>query len=313
MKMDVSLREELQAAAPGRVRFQEPMRFHTTFHIGGPAEVWAEPQDAAQLRKLLQIARDGGLPVAAVGGGANLLVRDEGIPGLVIHPAGPGFQRFESTEEGLLAGAALPLEGLVRRAQQAGLAGVEFLAGVPGQVGGAVRMNAGTHDDEGKLHHFGDVIRSIGVMEPDGKLRTLSAEEAGFGYRSTRLNGSIVLETLLQLSPDDRTAIAGRVQRLWDFKKRTQDWSAPSVGCIFKNPAARAADEKTPEASWMMDQAGMKGRRLGGAMISPRHANFIVNVGNAKAADVFALIEEGKAQVRRRFGVELELEVRVLP
>ena len=306
MKLRTSLRDELNAAVPGRVRFEEPLRLHTSFHIGGPAEIWAEPQNPEELRRLLEIAAEAELPVTLVGGGANLLVRDEGIPGLVIHLSGAGFQAFRETEEGVVAGAALPLEWLIRRAEEASLSGVEFLAGVPGHVGGAVRMNAGTHDDEGQFHHFGDVIHSIRVMELDGQIRLLPAEAIDFAYRSTNLNGRIVLEATLNLQPDDRRAIAQRVQRLWQFKKRTQDWSAPSVGCIFKNPQERAA-------GWMIDQVGLKGYRVGGALVSPRHANFILNTGNARASDVLALIEEARARVRQKFGAELELEVQVLP
>ena len=308
MKMKESLKEDLLAAVPGRVRFGEPMRLHTSFHIGGPAEIWAEPREPEQLRALLAVAADAGLTVTMVGGGANLLVRDEGIPGLVVHLSGPGFQTFRVTEEGVTAGAALPLEWLIRRAQEAGLSGVEFLAGVPGHVGGAVRMNAGTHDDEGEFHHFGDRVRSLKVMDLAGQVKTLPGEAAGFGYRSsTFLSGWIVLEALLRFVPDDSKEIAARVQRLWAFKKRTQDWSAPSVGCIFKNP------KETRGAGWMVEQAGMKGFRIGGAVVSPRHANFILNDGNARAADVLALVEEARARVLKQFGVELETEVQIFP
>ncbi len=306
MKIKESLKDDLLAAAPGRVRFAEPMRLHTSFHIGGPAEIWAEPQDPEQLRRLLAVAADAGLKVTMVGGGANLLVKDEGVPGLVVHLSGPGFQTFRVTEEGVVAGAALPLEWLIRRAQEAALSGVEFLAGVPGHVGGAVRMNAGTHDDEGEFHHFGDRVRSLKVMDSSGQVKTLPPEAAGFGYRSSRLEGRIVLEALLKLTPDAAGEIAARVQRLWAFKKRTQDWSAPSVGCIFKNPADRSA-------GWMVDQVGMKGFRVGGAVVSPRHANFILNEGNARAADVLAIVEEARARVLKQFGVELEMEVQILP
>ncbi|MDO8730943.1 MAG: UDP-N-acetylmuramate dehydrogenase, partial [Candidatus Omnitrophota bacterium] len=251
--------------------------------------------------------------VTMVGGGANLLVRDEGIPGLVVHLSGPGFQTFKPAVPGtgtvpgtdVLVGAALPLEWLIRRAQEASLSGVEFLAGVPGHVGGAVRMNAGTHDDEGKFHHFGDRVRELKVMDLAGQVKTLLGEAAGFGYRSSSLSGWIVLEALLRFTPDDAGEIAARVQRLWVFKKQTQDWSAPSAGCIFKNP-------KDHSAGWMVDQAGMKGFRIGGAVVSPRHANFILNEGNARAADVLALVEEARARVLKQFGVQLETEVQIL-
>ncbi len=301
-----ALLQELAASAPGRVRFGEPMRLHTTFHIGGPADVWAEPGDEEELRRLLRIAGEGGLALTAVGGGANLLVRDEGIPGLVIHLAGAGFQGFEPGPDGIWVGAALPLEWLMRRAEESGLSGVEFLAGVPGRVAGAVRMNAGTHDDKGTVHSFSDVLRAVRVMGRDGAVRVLRREELRFRYRSCELDGQIVLGACLRLSPDSRREIAERVRRLREFKKRTQDWSAPSVGCIFKNPAQKSA-------GWLIDQAGLKGYRVGGAQVSSIHANFIMNVGQAAASDVLAVIEEARGRVLRKFGVELELEVKVLP
>lgn len=314
MTLRATFRDELLAAAPGRVRFEEPMRLHTTFHLGGPAEVWAEPQDEEELRRLLELAADAEIPITAVGGGANLLVRDEGIPGLVIHLGSPGFQTCRRNGDRLFAGAGLPIEWLIRRAQEEGLTGLEFLAGVPGRVGGAARMNAGTHDDEGSLHQFADSLCRIQGVDPRGRRQELTAREAGFSYRASRLEGWIVLEAEFSLAPEDPGKIQERVRRLWDFKKRTQDWSAPSVGCIFKNPARPLPDgRKVPGAGWLVDQAGFKGRRLGGARVSPRHANFILNGGSASSADVLALIGEIQTAVRDRFGISLELEVQVMP
>jgi UDP-N-acetylmuramate dehydrogenase len=158
-------------------------------------------------------------------------------------------------------------------------------------------------------------------MDLSGRVKTLLAEAAGFGYRSSNLNGRIVLEALLKFTPDDAGEIAARVQRLWAFKKRTQDWSAPSVGCIFKNPnqtpvpgtGTVPGTDCFQSAGWMVDQAGMKGFRVGGAVVSPRHANFILNDGNARAADVLAIVEEARARVLKQFGVELEMEAQILP
>ncbi len=307
MPLNRTLSEEFAAVTQGRVRFNEPMRLHTTLHVGGPAEIWAEPRDVEELRALLKLAREAGLPVTAIGGGANLLIWDDGIPGLVVHLGHFGFQQCVRTDEGLSAGAGLPLEWLIRRAEQEGVSGVEFLAGVPGRVGGAVRMNAGTHDDEGKLHSFSDVVRSIRTVDLEGRLESIPSEQIGFAYRSSGLAGRIVVEAQLRLVPDDKNRIAERVKRLWEFKRRTQDWSAPSAGCIFKNPPGGQA------AGWLIDRAGMKGFQIGGARVSTVHSNFMINTGSAKAADIFALIEEVRARVRRQFGVELELEVQVHP
>lgn len=314
MTLRASLLDELTAAAPGHVRLQEPMRLHATFHLGGPAEVWAEPKNEEELWRLLRIAREADLPVTAVGGGANLLVRDEGIPGLVIHLGSPGFQGCRLERNRLTAGAGLPIEWLIRRAQEWGLSGVEFLAGVPGRVGGAARMNAGTHDRQGQRHQFADVVRRIRVMDPSGESRFLTGQQAGFSYRASRLGGAIVLEAELELAPDHAGRIAEKVRGLWEFKKQTQDWSAPSVGCIFKNPSGVLSDgRKIPGAGWLVDQAGFKGRRLGGAVVSGRHANFILNTGNASATDVLALIGEIQTAVHARFGILLETEVQIFP
>ncbi|MBI3317982.1 MAG: FAD-binding protein, partial [Candidatus Omnitrophica bacterium] len=186
MPLDQTLGEELTALTQGRVKFDEPMRLHTSFHIGGPAEIWCEPKGEEELRSLLRLSREFGLPVTVVGAGANLLVRDDGIPGLVVHLASPFFQEVRPSANGFLVGAGLPLEWLIRRSQEESLSGVEFLSGVPGRVGGATRMNAGTHDDEGRPHSFSEVVNSVRVMDLEGQIRTLGKEELGFGYRTSR-------------------------------------------------------------------------------------------------------------------------------
>ena len=309
-----ALQEEFLAIASGGVRFEEPMRFHTSFHIGGPAGIWAQPRDSDGLRRLLLLARQADLKVTVVGGGANLLVRDEGIPGLVIRLASRGFQDCRRQNGSLSVGAGLPLDWLIRRAQEAGLSGVEFLAGVPGRVGGAVRMNAGTHDDEGRMHSMNEILHSVTVMDLAGETAEIPAAEIPFRYRSAELGDRIVLGATLSLRPDDPQEIAGRVRRLWDFKKRTQDWSSPSAGCIFKNPEPGECPQGVvPAAGWLIDQVGLKGCRVGGAMVSQVHANFIMNVGDATAQDVWSLIEKIRHQVSERFGVKLGLEVRTLP
>ncbi len=306
--LEPKLRGQLQALLKGRVRFDEPMSLHTSFHIGGPAQIWAEPPDPPTLLELIQWARHSDLPITPVGGGANLLVDDGGIPGVVVHLAGPGFQGVERTETGLRVGAGVSLEMLIHRGSEEGLSGIEFLAGVPGRLGGAIRMNAGTHDEEGKIHSVSDVAEGITAINPQGQIQTLPASQVGFGYRASRLSGQMVLSANLKLTPDDPLAVKERVKRLWAFKRRTQDWTAPSAGCIFKNPPHGA-----PPAGWMIDRAGLKGHRMGGAMVSPIHANFMMNCGNARSSDVFSLIEEVHRRVRQMFQVNLELEVQVLP
>ncbi len=300
--------QERFSATGTAVRFDEPMHLHTTLHIGGPAQVWAEPKDTGELLALLGIAREENLPVTAIGSGSNLLILDEGIPGLTLHLTHPGFQKIERKGSRLIAGAALPLERLVRQAEDWGLSGVECLAGIPGRLGGAIQMNAGTHDTQGNLHAISDIIQSVTVSDLQGRLRTLQKASVSFGYRRSDLINHIILEAELNLTPDNPQAIIERTRALQAFKKQTQDWSAPSAGCIFKNPA-----DSSLSAGQMLDQAGLKGRQIGSAAFSQKHANFIMNRGSAQSADVLALIQEAQQRVQEKFGCELELEVHVVP
>ncbi|PIQ82780.1 MAG: UDP-N-acetylenolpyruvoylglucosamine reductase [Candidatus Omnitrophica bacterium CG11_big_fil_rev_8_21_14_0_20_64_10] len=299
---------ELFGRVPGvRLRRDEPMSRHTTLRLGGPAELWAEPESDHALAELLRLAREERVPVTVIGGGANVLVRDEGIPGLTIHLGHRSFFQSRRTPAGLWAGAGLSLEWLIKAASEQGLAGLEFLTGVPGRVGGAVWMNAGTRDDAGRMRSMADVVESVQVMGRDGRQRYLSAEQMGFRYRGTGLRDEIILGAEFRLEPDDPDRIEQRIKALWDTKRRTQDWSAPSAGCMFKNPSSDRS------AGWMIDQAGLKGVRVGGMQISPRHANFMIHVERATAADALALMETARQRVHRQFGIWLEPEIRILP
>lgn len=308
---------EWTALLGDRVRFDEPMRLHTSFHIGGPAQIWAEPADREELRRLVALAQMEELPVTMIGGGANLLVRDTGIPGVVINLNSPAFRQAVIEGTTVTVGAGVGLDRVLALTREAGLAGCEFLTGIPGRVGGSVRMNAGTRaplhhgvtgwDGAGGFRAMSDVVTRITVLRHDGTLALLPAEAIGFGYRRSGLNGDIVLEATLALTQDDPSQIADRCAALMAYKRATQDLSAPSAGCIFKNPRGRQA------AAWLIDRAGLKGLRVGDAVISPRHANFIINAGAAKASDVLALIDAVQYKVLQEHGVLLELEVQVMP
>lgn len=300
--------QELRELTGGRVRFDEPMRLHTSFHIGGPAEAWVEPQDLDELKALLALAAAAEMPVTPIGGGANLLVRDAGLPGLVISLAAPAFRRLEVEETRVTVGAGVGLDRVVAATREAGLGGCEFLTGIPGKVGGAVRTNAGTRDGQGGFRAMGDVVTQVTVLRRDGTTATRSAAEVGFHYRQSSLNGDLVLEAVLALAPRPSEEIGRRVAALMAHKRATQDLSAPSAGCIFKNPPRGG-----PPAGGLIEQAELKGMRVGDAVVSPRHANFIVNLGAAKASDVLALISAVQYKVLQEHGVFLELEVQVMP
>jgi len=305
--LTTSVQQEVAAITGGRARFDEPMRSHTSFHIGGPAEVWAEPQDLEELKQLVAVAQAGGMPVTLIGGGANLLVRDSGIPGLVVSLGGPAFRQTTVAGTTVTVGAGVGLDRVVAMTRDAGLGGCEFLTGIPGKVGGAIRMNAGTRD-ETSFRAMSDVVTQVTVLRPDGTITRLTAEQVGFRYRSSNLNSDIVLEATLQLVPRAPEEISKKVTVLMTYKRATQDLSAPSAGCIFKNPP-----KGRPAAGWLIDHAGLKGMRVGDAAVSTRHANFIVNLGSAKASDVLALISAIQYRVLQERGVLLDLEVQVMP
>ena len=303
-----SVHDDLRLLTGGRVRFDEPMRLHTSFRIGGPAEAWVEPQDVEELKALLALADAAQMPVTPIGGGANLLVKDSGIPGLVISLQAPAFRRLDVEGTRVTVGAGVGLDRVVAATRDAGLGGCEFLAGIPGKVGGAVRMNAGTRDGQGGFRAMGDVVTEVTTLRRDGTTAVRPAKEIGFQYRQSALNGDLVLEAGLALTPRPPEEIAQRVAALMAHKRATQDLSAPSAGCVFKNPGGGR-----PAAGRLIDQAGLKGMRVGDAAVSPRHANFIVNLGAAKASDVLALIAAVQYKVLQEHGAFLELEVQVMP
>ena len=306
--LTTSMHQELMGLTADRVRPNEPMRLHTSFHIGGPAEAWVEPQDLEELRNVLALARAEDVPVTPIGGGANLLVRDTGIPGLVIGLNAPAFRHLAVEGGAMVVGAGLGLDRVVAAARDAGLGGCEFLTGIPGRVGGAVRMNAGTRDGHGGFRAMSDVVTSITIVQRDGTVQRVAAADVGFQYRHSGLDGALVLEATMQLAPRPSDEIGQKITALMAYKRATQDLSAPSAGCIFKNPGGGR-----PAAGRLIDQAGLKGMRVGDAMVSPRHANFIVNVGAATANDVLALISAVQYKVLQEHGLFLDLEVQVMP
>jgi UDP-N-acetylmuramate dehydrogenase len=245
--------------------------------------------------------------VFIMGRGANLLVSDDGVDGMVIRLDAPVFTRVHwpltasptGTPATVVAGAGTDMFRLVNEAGRHGLAGIEGLAGIPGRLGGIVRMNAG-----GRWGQISDVVRELTVVNELGDIRRIDREDAGFGYRRSSLAGVVVCDVRLQLTRDDPGAIRDRFKAIWKTKAATQPMSAPSAGCVFKNPPGGSA-------GGLIDRAGLKGRTVGGAGVSEVHANFIVTRPGATAADVFTLIGQIRREVARQFGVELDLEIEV--
>lgn len=279
----------------------EPMTKHTSFHIGGPAELMAQPQSEAELQSLLVKAAEAAVPVTLVGNGSNLLVRDKGIRGLVIK-LGSMLRDIKVSGNVLTFGSGVSLAQASKKAAELGLSGMEFAVGIPGSIGGAVYMNAGAYDGE-----MSKVVKSVRVMDAAGEVSELSAGELDFGYRHSALQGSgkIVTSVTVELAAGDKQAIA---EKMADFSNRRitkQPLELPSAGSMFKRPPGYFAGT-------LIDQTGLKGYTVGGAQVSTKHAGFVVNIGGATAADVLQLISDVQAKVFAAHGVHLEPEVLVL-
>lgn len=279
----------------------EPMTKHTSFHIGGPAELMAQPQSEAELQSLLMKAAEAAVPVTLVGNGSNLLVRDKGIRGLVIK-LGSMLRDIKVSGNVLTFGSGVSLAQASKKAAELGLSGMEFAVGIPGSIGGAVYMNAGAYDGE-----MSKVVKSVRVMDAAGEVSELSAGELDFGYRHSALQGSskIVTSVTVELAAGDKQAIA---EKMTDFSNRRitkQPLELPSAGSMFKRPPGYFAGT-------LIDQTGLKGYTVGGAQVSTKHAGFVVNIGGATAADVLQLISDVQAKVFAAHGVHLEPEVLVL-
>ncbi len=283
------------------VLYNEALSRHTTMRIGGPADALAIPETIEQVEALVHTAKSRGVPIFILGRGSNLLVRDGGIRGLVIK-LGDAFSKLTVEGRELTVFAGRTIVSTAHVAMKNGLAGLEFAAGIPGTVGGAVVMNAGAHGGEMK-----DVIRAVQVLTSNGLIETRSVEALQFGYRTSSLrdSGDVVLGAVFRLAPGDTAEMQQKV-KAWNVRRQaTQPLSYPSCGSVFRNPAGDFAAR-------LIEAAGLKGERIGGAMISELHANFIVNLGGASAADVISLMTCARARVRDEFGVELVPEVRVV-
>ncbi len=278
----------------------EPMRFHTSLRIGGPAEVLAFPSNQDELKALLDIARGEDVPFFLIGQGTNLLVKDEGIRGLVINLArfSPEITFSDST---VRAGPGVPVVKLARQAINKGLGGLEFAIGIPGSLGGALYMNAGAY---GRC--IGDLVEEVTTMDYQGNKTKRSRKELNFAYRKSTFQeeGSIIIEAALGLEAADKEEMLNKVAEIQKTRKNKQP-QKPSAGSVFRNPYGQAA-------GFLIEKAGMKGHTVGGAQVSTLHANFIVNRGGATAGDVLDLIEYVRERVRASRGVELELEIKIV-
>ena len=283
------------------LRFDEPMSKHTSFRIGGPAEVMAFPKTAEELSSLMRTAAVMQAQPAILGAGTNVLAPDAGLPGLCIclKDALDGMELLEDGRIRVMAGVTMTRAAVF--AANNGLSGMEFAHGIPGTVGGGVYMNAGAYGGE-----ICDICESVDVMDLHGNLSTLSADEMQFSYRHSRLEeeGGIVVSAIFRLMPHDSSEIKAKMKELQGKRSASQPLDLPSAGSAFKRPVGGYA-------AALIDQAGLKGFRVGGAAISTKHAGFAVNVGGATAEDVKDLLQQVSDRVFENSGIRLEPEVRI--
>jgi UDP-N-acetylmuramate dehydrogenase len=298
----------LRGLVQGEVRESEPLARYSTYRIGGPATVLA-PRSPEDVGAALRLAAESGVPWFALGLGSNLLLPDEGLTALVIR-LGKGLDRLEQLGGGRWrAGAGLPQPLAARRTAEAGFAGLHRFVGVPGTVGGGVYMNAGCHGGD-----WAGVVESVTVVDDQAEVRVLTRGEVPFSYRSSGLERRVVVETTVLLEETDPARIQAEVAELFRWRQEGTPFNQPCCGSVFKNPGGpswrRADGART--AGQLIEAAGLKGSRRGGVEVSPLHANYFVNTGDATAADVRALILLARSVVRERFGVKLETEVKIV-
>lgn len=293
--------EEIQKiVSKDKIFTNEPMSKHTSFKIGGPAEIFVKINNVEELKLIIKISKQAEVPITVVGNGSNLLVSDDGIRGIVLKIE---FDKIEIEESGKLkVGSGVKLAFLAQKCLKEKLEGFEFASGIPGTIGGAIRMNAGAHGSEMK-----DIVKKITCMTRDGKIQVISNEEAKFEYRNSIFskNDYIILEAEIQLRKGNPEEIRSKMDEYATYRKEKQPIEYPSAGSTFK----RGNDFITAK---LIDECGLKGYQIGGAQVSEKHAGFIINKGNATAEDVKQLMKYVEEQVYNKFGKKIEPEIEII-
>lgn len=301
MNNTIEIIEKLKAVmANENIKANEPMKNHTSFKVGGPADLLLFPQSKEELRKVLAVARASGMPFYIMGNGSNLLVRDGGYQGIIINTK--ALKHTKTEGETLIAEPGISLKDLADIALAENLTGLEFASGIPGSLGGAVTMNAGAYD--GEMKH---VIKSIQVITADGSLKNIPGNECDFGYRTSILqkNDWVLVGIELQLKTGDYQAIADKMRDLNTQRQTKQPLEYPSAGSTFRRPVGYYAGK-------LVQDAGFKGYAIGGAQVSEKHSGFVINKGDATAADILNLIAAIQTAVKEKFNVDLKTEVIVI-
>jgi len=288
----------------GEVKFMEPMKNHTSLKIGGPADVLAMPQDVFSLINMHAALKRNKIPVLPLGGGTNILVRDRGIEGVVI--SSKSFRRIgvvsrDDSYVYVTVEAGALLQRLVHYTKENGYSGIEGFAGIPGTVGGAIFGNAGAFGCEIK-----DVLVSVEIMDTEGKIKKIKADQIAFRYRSSGiLPGEFILSAEIKLTAGSTEEVSSRIEDFLNIKKEKQPIWEPSAGCVFKNPSGVSAGK-------LIDESGCKGMRIGDVEVSNLHANFFINKGRASASDFIRLMEEVADRVKTKSGILLEPEIKIV-
>jgi len=276
-----------------------PLAKHTWYGLGGPADYFIRPESVDQLKDFALRCNENGIRIYVLGFGSNLLISDEGLRAAVIKLDSDQFQKVEFDGEEVTAWAGADLSKLVLTCVEKGLSGIEALTGIPGSIGGAVRMNAG-----GNFGDIGAAVETVTLMDNQGSVFEKSKPELMFDYRRTNITAKFVLNARLQLSAADPEQIMRTVKEMWIYKKNNQPLNTKNSGCIFKNPRGVSAGA-------LIDRAGLKGLQIGGAVVSEKHANFIIAENKCKSRDVLRLIDVIKERVKEQFDTDLELEIEI--
>ena len=295
----------------------EPLSGYTTYRIGGLAAAVLRPLGVEDVAVALQFCVETGVPVLALGLGSNVLVADGGFSGLVIH-LGKGMDRVvegEAEEHVWRVGAGFPTPRLARRTAAAGLAGAQRLIGIPGTVGGGIAVNAGAHGQE-----YSQIVQRVEYLDMDGVLREMPGSDIQWGYRDSGFRDVVITSAAIKLCPADRAELEDDIRRRMEWRRQRTPFAEPCCGSVFKNPRPQLVGEgqegvpraQQEAAGQLIDAAGLKGFRIGAAEVSRKHANYIVNLGGATAADVLSVVDAVRQAVLREFGVELELEIRII-
>jgi UDP-N-acetylmuramate dehydrogenase len=276
-----------------------PLAKDTWYGLGGPADYLVRPETVEQLKKVVKRCSENNIPMYVLGFGSNLLINDQGLRAAVIKLEAEKFTQTQFEGEKLVAWAGAKLSELVLTCMKKGLAGIETLTGIPGSIGGAVKMNAG-----GNFGDIGSAIETVTLMDNQGSIFEKSKPELMFDYRKTNITSPFILNATLKLAKADPEQIMRTVKEIWIYKKNSQPLNTRNCGCVFKNPRGVSAGA-------LIDRAGLKGMRIGGAVVSEKHANFIIAEDGCKSNDVVKLIDAIKKKVNEQFGIELELEVEI--